>query len=262
VPTTRDLFFWLPKLLDFVEQPLEWVLFLLIVSLLLFWRRRDGAGRRTLVAATLLLAFLGFVAVPELIVQRLENMHPPTSRPLTDFEGVVVLGGGLESGLAPVERGQSLLGSSAERVTTAVSLARRAPHLRIVLTGYAGTGAPDGRSEAEGTALFFAEQGLAATHLMVEPGSRNTSENADNAKRLPGVDPLKPWLLLTSAWTMPRALGAFRKAGWNVEPMPVDYVTGTSMRYARYSIARGASRWNVVLHEVLGLAWYRMTGRM
>ena len=262
MPTTRDLFFWLPKLLDFVEDPLQWVLLLSILSLLLVWRRRERAARRTLALAVLLLAFLGIVAVPDAILQRLENAYPGTTQSPAEFEGVLVLGGGLDGGRKALEREQTLLGGSAERVTTAAALARRFPDLKIVLTGYAGPWESVGPTEAQGTLNFFEEQGVPTAGVIVEPTARNTFEIAENVKTLPGIDVSRPWLLLTSAWNMPRALLAFRKAGWNVEPLPVDYMTGTTIDYYRFSILGGANAWWHVLHEVLGIAWYRLTGRL
>jgi uncharacterized SAM-binding protein YcdF (DUF218 family) len=262
VPNTRDLVFWLPKLLDIIERPLDWVLFLLIASLLLAWRRRARAARRTMVAATLLLAFVGVVAVPQVILQQLEDAYPPTARSPAEFEGLLVPGGGLDGGQRPFERGQTSLNEAAERVTIAVALARRFPHLKVVLTGYGGVGEPAQLSEAAGTKKFFEEQGVSTAHLLVEPSARNTAENAENARALPGVDPSKPWLLVTSAWSMPRALLAFRKAGWNVEPFPVDYRTGTTISYFVYSIADGSAAWSRALHELLGMGWYWVTGRL
>jgi uncharacterized SAM-binding protein YcdF (DUF218 family) len=235
---------------------------LLTVAVFLFWRRRERPARRTVVAATLLLAFLGIEVIPEMILQRLENAHPPTTRSPAEFVGVLVLGGGLDGGIKAIERGQTLLGGSAERVTAAAALARRYPNLKIVLTGYAGVREPAELSEAESTVRFFQEQDVPTTQVIVEPASRNTFEIAENVKGLPGVDASKPWLLLTSAWNMPRAMGAFKKAGWNVDAMPVDYVTGTTIRYFRFSVAQGAWAWQVALHELLGMAWYRVTGRL
>jgi uncharacterized SAM-binding protein YcdF (DUF218 family) len=262
VPTSRDLSFWLPKLLDIVEEPLHWVLLLLIVALLAFWRRRERLGRRALALAVLLFAFLGIVAIPAAIVQRLENAYPATTRSPSEFEGVLVLGGGLTGGRRAYERGQTMLSGSAERVTTAAALARRFPDLKIVLTGYAGHKESVGATEAGGTLKFFQEQGVPTSGVIVEPTARNTFEIAENVKAIAGIDPSRPWLLLTSAWNMPRAVLAFRKAGWNVEPLPVDYLTGTTIDYFQYSIIGGAGTWSFVLHEVLGIAWYRMTGRL
>ena len=262
MPSSRDLLFWIPKMLDFFEQPLDWVLALLLIAVILFWRRHTRAGVRVVLAATSLLAAIGLVAIPDVILQRLENEFRPTARATGEFEGLIVLGGGLDGGQTAEERGQTLLGSSAERATTALAIARRAPQLKIVVTGYAGLDEPDHLSEAAATVRFFEEQGLPTSGVIVEPTARNTSEIAENVKRLGGIDPARPWLLVTSAWNMPRALLTFKKAGWNVEPMPVDYVTGTSLDYFQFSLHRGAARWNMALHELLGILWYRLTGRL
>jgi uncharacterized SAM-binding protein YcdF (DUF218 family) len=76
-----------------------------------------------------------------------------------------------------------------------------------------------------------------------------------------GVDVKKPWLLVTSAWHMPRAMATFEKAGWNVTPYPVDFRTGRSTPWTDYSLSDGAAKWQLVLHELLGLWVYQLTGR-
>ena len=81
------------------------------------------------------------------------------------------------------------------------------------------------------------------------------------------VDP-KPgqrWLLVTSAWHMPRAMAAFRKAGFQVEPWPVDYRTaGWSDAFHLFpfeSPAQGLRQLDLAVHEWLGLLAYRLSGR-
>jgi uncharacterized SAM-binding protein YcdF (DUF218 family) len=247
---------------EFVQRPLDWVLLLLLIALVLFWRGRVRGARRAVVATTVLLLLFGIRAVPELIVQRLENAFPATTRSPAEFEGVVGLGGGLDGGVNAVSHGQTALTGAAERMTTALILARKYPALKIVLTGYAGIFEPSTHSEAAAAVRFFEEQGAPTTQLILEPTARNTSEIAQNTRNLPGVDPSKPWLLLTSAWNMPRALLSFRKAGWNVEPLPVDFATGPVTPWFEYSVARGVGAWSLVLHEVVGIVWYRLTGRL
>ncbi len=257
-----DFLFWTPQVFEFVQRPLDWVLLLLLAALVLFWRGRTRGGRRAVIAATLLMVLFGVRAAPELIVRRLENTYPATSRSPAEFEGVVVLGGGLDGSVNAASHGQTALTGSAERMTTALVLARKYPALKIVLTGYGGMFEPSTHSEAAAAMRFFEEQGAPTTQLILEPTARNTSEIAANTKRLPGIDPSRPWLLLTSAWNMPRALLSFRKAGWNVEPLPVDYATGPVIPWFEYSVSRGAGAWSLVLHEVMGMVWYRLTGRL
>jgi len=97
--------------------------------------------------------------------------------------------------------------------------------------------------------------------MQFESRSRTTYENAVFTAALPGVDKRRPWLLVTSAWHMPRALATFRAAGWNVTPYPVDYRTGTRTPWTEYSLVDSLRRWGIALHEWAGLLAYRLAGR-
>jgi uncharacterized SAM-binding protein YcdF (DUF218 family) len=96
----------------------------------------------------------------------------------------------------------------------------------------------------------------------LESRSQNTYENAVFTAQLPGLDPHHPWLLLTSAWHMPRSLATFQKAGWNVTPYPVDFRTGGITPLSSYNLGEGAERWELLLHELIGIAAYRLSGRI
>ena len=257
-----DLFFIASKLLSFLEQPLNWVLSLLLLSGLCALVKRHTAAKRLRALSIILLLLIGVVAIPDVALQRLEDAVPTTSHPIDAFEGVIVLGGVMQSGRMPIERRQVLLGDAAERITEAVALARRYPALKIVFSGFSPEIFPDGISEADAAAQFFEQQGIPGSRLIREGRSRNTHENALYSLQLPGIDAAKRWLLLTSASHMPRAFAIFKKAGWNVEPYPVDFHTGRTINYLHYSLVSGADRWNIVLHELLGIAVYKITGRI
>ena len=138
------------------------------------------------------------------------------------FTGVIALGGG------------------SERIREACRLAQRLPHLRVFVSG-AG-------DETAVRAMLGME--LASCRLMLEDDSRNTHANARLSKSSLAPAPDQRWLLVTSAAHMPRAIGAFRKAGFPVEPWPV------------YDTAPGAaSMLTVARHEWLGLLAYWLTGR-
>jgi uncharacterized SAM-binding protein YcdF (DUF218 family) len=95
-----------------------------------------------------------------------------------------------------------------------------------------------------------------------EAESRNTYENAVLTAKVPGVNPQDRWLLMTSAWHMPRSMATFEKAGWNVTAYPVDYRAEDVTVWTRYSLLGGVSDWQLVLNELVGLAAYRLTGRL
>jgi uncharacterized SAM-binding protein YcdF (DUF218 family) len=257
-----NLFFITSKLLAFVEQPLNWVLALLVFAVVLSVLKRVTASKRVGLAAVTLLCLLGVDAFSESATRNLENLVPASPIAIDSVAGAIVLGGGVQGGPVPVERKQVLLNAAAERITVAVALARRYPSLKVVFSGLSPALTHRGISEADAAAQFFEQQGLAPARIVLEGRSRNTHENALFSAQLPGIDISKPWLLITSAAHMPRSYGVFRKAGWNVAPYPVDFQTGTTISYSGYSLAGGVQRWQVVLHELLGMAMYKATGRM
>ena len=68
-------------------------------------------------------------------------------------------------------------------------------------------------------------------------------ENALLSARLSGVDNRQPWLLLTSAYHMPRAMGVFSQTGWNVTPWAVDYRMTTHDSWFDFSFHYGPRLW-------------------
>ena len=78
--------------------------------------------------------------------------------------------------------------------------------------------------------------------------------------------PPKPgerWLLVTSAWHMPRSMGSFRAAGFPVTAYPVDYRTrgGEDARRGFLHTSEGLRRLDLMVKEWLGLLAYRLSGR-
>jgi uncharacterized SAM-binding protein YcdF (DUF218 family) len=252
------------KLLSALTQPLTWVVLLLACG---WWQslRRPARGRALVGTAIALLLALGWVPLPDLLLRALERQSPPPAPPSdprwADYAGVVVLGGALEHAAVRQGNGQVALNAAAERMTLAVALARSHPGLRVVFTGGDGTLLRQPESEARQARQFFEELGLPPERLRVESESRTTYENAVYTARLPGVDPARPWLLVTSGWHMPRSLAAFRRAGWNVVPYAVDYRAGDRTPWSDYALARSLLHWQIGLHETLGLWAYRLSGR-
>lgn len=259
---SADTMFIAAKLLQFATQPLAWVGLLLLGALIgLQGRRRWGLRLGWAALAVLLLQ--GWEPLPDALIRQLESRHPEMAvgKPLSGFAGVVLLGGALEPAYVWQGNGQPALNDAAERMTSALPLLQQAPGLRLLFTGGDGELFAGSLTEAQRAARFFTRMGVAPERLLLESASRTTYENAVFSARLPGVDAKQPWLLLTSAWHMPRAMAAFQKAGWNVTPYPVDYRAGKATPWTEYSMVQGAHKWHLVLHELVGLLTYRLTGR-
>jgi uncharacterized SAM-binding protein YcdF (DUF218 family) len=99
--------------------------------------------------------------------------------------------------------------------------------------------------------------------LILEDRSRNTRENAAFLKPLLQQKPGERWLLVTSAWHMPRSVGVFRKAGIDIIPHPVDFsTTGSGADMLRFSrgFSHGLGLTDLAVKEWIGLIAYRLAG--
>ena len=73
--------------------------------------------------------------------------------------------------------------------------------------------------------------------------------------------PAKPWLLITSASHMLRSVQVAHKQALDVLPVLVDYQTSNSYSWHRFDLVEGGDQWNRLVHELVGMAAYWITGK-
>lgn len=251
--------FVLSKWMSAITQPMFWLALWWGVALLLLGRRRRAAVAM-LWAGLLALGLLGFQALPDALLRPLENRYPvPTAQQVDGHVGVIVLGGAMGRPEVFQAHGQVPLGESGERMSVPVGLMRQHPRMELVFSGGEGRLLTTGVSEAELARAFYAQQGLDMARVTLESGSRTTRENAQQVARLLGERCRQPWLLVTSAWHMPRAMAEFAAVGCQVTPYPVDFMTGDTTPLSEYTLAYSLLRWQTALHEWLGMRVYALT---
>lgn len=257
------MFFYVAKVLWIVAQPSSLIAIALVLGAILWARaaRWQRLGRRLLFGGLAGLVVCGLTPLSDLLIRPLENrfQRPDLSRG-GPVAGVIVLGGAIGA-ISHPPRELASLNESGERMTEAVALARRFPDARVVFTGGSGALLGGGQPESVTMARLLEALGVAKERTVLENRSRDTYENAVFSKLLVEPRPGQRWLLVTSAWHMPRAIGCFRKAGFPVEPWPVDYRTSRRLRLAGSNVADGLRRVDFVTREYIGLAVYALTGR-
>jgi uncharacterized SAM-binding protein YcdF (DUF218 family) len=225
------------------------------VALLLRWRRTG-----TVLVVVAALGFADILAAPiaELALVPLENRFPRPQLP-DRVDGIILLGGAVDEAITRARRAPTV-NDSAERVIETAALARRYPAATIVLSGGEGLRAI-GWSEAEPTRDILESLGVPADRMVLETRSRNTIENAANSLALVHPKPGQNWLLVTSAFHMPRAVGCFRHVGWKVIPYPVDYRTAPGVMSRDYFVTERLSILELAVKEWIGLTAYYLVGR-
>lgn len=257
------MFFYVAKIGWFLLQPLNLAVFLLVAGLvagLSGWRRLFAASATL---SFLILALSAWTSAGALLLQPLEQRFARPATPPARIDGIVVLGGGLE-GQINRARGGYEVNRAGDRFIETAALAFRYPDARIVVSGGDGSLVLSGEADAATAPRLLGALGVARERLILEDRSRDTYENAVFSKELVQPKPGEVWLLVTSAFHMPRSMGLFRAAGFDVMPWPTDYRTTGQERPALFADNADDSINNtqVAIREWIGLFAYWLSGRI
>jgi uncharacterized SAM-binding protein YcdF (DUF218 family) len=256
------MFFILSKILDPFAVPSNIAATLAAFGVVLLFTRFRRTGRALATLGVALLLVIGLTPLGNALILPLEQRFPPWDASRGAPTGIIVLSGAMGPELSAA-RGTPSLNESAERITATVTLAREYPEARIVYSGGNARLALAGGIEADYAIELFESLGIARSRIIAERQSRNTIENAEFSKELIQPKPGERWLLVTSASHMPRAIGAFRRAGFPVEAYPVDWQTRgpIDLLLPFNSLTAGLDRTGAAAHEWIGLVAYWITGR-
>ncbi len=257
------MFFALSKTLGVMALPTNFLIGIGLVGAILLATRFTSLGRKLLIASVLLLAVCGFSPLGNWLLYPLEARFPAWNAALGPPDGIVVLGGPIDPELS-LAHDTTVFRGSVDRVIATAALALRYPKARIVFSGgNANLVFDDTAKEADFALSVFERLGIPRERLEMEGRSRNTQENAEFSKALVAPKIGERWLLVTSAYHMPRSVGVFRKAGFAVEPYPVDWRVGGRADLLAFSIyaIEGLGRVETGIREWLGLVAYRISGK-
>jgi uncharacterized SAM-binding protein YcdF (DUF218 family) len=252
--------FIISKVVGILTNPTNLAFLTMGLATLLLLTRRHRLGRAILLWECVVLLIVAVLPFEEWLIAPLEDRFPPPAN-LSRVNGVVVLGGAIDP-VGSALRGQPNAGGAIDRVTAMVELSRRFPDATIIFTGGSGSVIEQGYKEATAVGQYLAQLGIDGSRIVFEEQSRNTRENATFTKALANPQPGQTWLLVTSASHMPRSVGVFRAAGWEVTAWPVDYATtGTaSLARLRFNLPAGLGVLAAASHEWVGLLSYRLLG--
>jgi uncharacterized SAM-binding protein YcdF (DUF218 family) len=255
--------FYLSKIVNFFTSP-QYILFLIILTQLFIIFFIESKKLVIFFSKLFLILFLffGYIPLSNFLLSKIEDYIQTSKYPVQQLTGVIILGGSFNSGLESKERNEVSLNSSAERLTKALEIYKKNPRLLILFSGFSGELKPQGWNESDMAKKFFLDQGVKLDNLIFENQSRNTFENIKFSKDII-VNYKGTWGLITSASHMPRSFFTFKKQSLILEPINVDYKTGTSrMFWINFDISSGLSNWSIILHELIGISYYKITNKI
>ncbi len=254
------MFFILSKTLGFFTLPSNLLILLALAGTVLLFTRFARVGRGLLVAAMLGIVVFGVSPLGRVLFYALESRFPVWNATGAAPMGFIVLGGSIDPDVSAAH-GEVALTDAAERLTVAADLAKRYPGARIIFTG-GNASLFGGTAEADYVTKLFASFGIAPGRVETEGRSRNTLENAQFTKILAAPKPGDRWVLITSAYHMPRAMAAFRNVGFEVEAFPVDwqFANAGDLYWPYRALIGGIAMTDTASREFIGLAVYWLTG--
>ncbi len=252
------MFFILSKVLVFLLSPLVWIVLILLYAFLS--KNRKNKKYSFLTALSLLLVFSNSLLVNEAFL--LWEDRPVAISQLKSYETAIVL-----TGVSSVREDfpdRVFFDKGADRLLHTVQLYRLGKIRKILISGGSGSVINRSLPEARQMERVFLYCGIPAEDIILEEQSRNTAESSVFTKRI--TDSLNlgsEFLLVTSAFHMPRSMGCFKKAGLTVRPYPVDlysrrrnYNLSAILMPSEYALYQ----WSVLLHEVTGYIVYKIMG--
>lgn len=241
-----------------VLQPSALIAVVLAAGLIGLLMATPGA-RAVLGVGVGLFLVCGLLPVGSALLALLEAPFPFEGYAGPPPDGIIVLGGYLNPSATLATR-QIALNDRAERITAAAALAKRYPDASVIVTD--GGGIP-GKSGADLSRVLLMDFGVAEDRIVLETEAASTRQNATLTQAIVDPAPDERFMLVTSAFHMPRAVATFRGAGWqNLIPWPVDSAADARPLWRRFpsAPAEGLQLIDLAIRELAATAYYRFAG--
>lgn len=250
--------FTIKKIISGLLLPFPIALILLLIGLcLLWWTHKKWLSNSCLIASFLILAVFGFNWLPSNLLNSLENDYQPMTQLPNDIQNIVVLGGGVRSDTNAPPNTQ-LSAASLSRLIEGVRLYHLYnKHHRsetLILSGGRVFGKPAAAGIMQNIAVIL---GVDPKNIILEAGSRDTHDEVNYLKKQLNT---KPFILVTSAYHMPRAIALFKEAGLNPIAAPTQYFSDRGREHYKYYFpsANNLIISDIALHEYFGQLWSKI----
>lgn len=196
--------------------------------------------------------------VPDALLMPLETRFSNVAVPKY-IDGIIVLAGGFE-----VSKSGTVQFGTLSRIIQGIILAQQHPEAKLIFSGGSGSVLNQNLREADYMKKLAVKIGISADRILVDSNSRNTRENAvqtaDLIKDHRQKNPDAKWVLITSAFHMPRAIGCFRKVGIDPIPYNVEYTQNEDQIFIPLPSPESLIHLKTALKEWIGLMVYRLSG--
>ena len=248
--------FILKKIVSMFIMPFPMGMFLIIVGLILLYKNRVAKAKFILLLSVVWMFFISYAPLVNSALNHFEESYPTLKQAPNNVKYIFVLGGGHNTNdNHPIT--SQVCGASLVRLSEGIRLYRQLKGKAvIVVSGYSGMYDPTPHAKMQEKLAIAL--GIEKKHIIVRPKPRDTHEEALAAKELIGDE---PFILVTSASHMKRAMNFFKNENLNPIPAPTQHLAELGRPfYAGFFSASAIVKSHIVFHEMLGLIWQKIKG--
>lgn len=243
--------FFVKKMITFFIEPMGIVVSLFLLGLLFLYTNRYRYAKITLSSSFIVLLLFSSPFISNYLVTTLEDKYPKFDYK-TEVKYIHVLGGGHNTDKTqPIS--SHLSDASTKRVLEGIIIHKNIPNSIIIFTGYAGKTEID---TATMNAQLAIALGVLEKNMIVNGDPKDTKEEAIFTKTIVKEE---PFILVSSASHLPRAVTLFQQLGMNPIPAPTYFKKRDVYTYLPSTGSLELSR--MAVHEYIGTLWAKITAK-
>ncbi|MEL6718652.1 MAG: YdcF family protein [Bacteroidota bacterium] len=254
------MFFLFSKILNFLINPLVWILAAMLYAL---WTKKADRKKKSLWLALGLFLFFSNDFLSNQLLHWWEKDSITAGQIQSGAYDVAILLGGYGDAYIVPDHDRFNFGKAANRFTQTYELYQAGKVKRILLTGGKSDIWQANQSESILAKDLLLRLGVPDSAILLEPNARNTRENASFTKELLSQIDHQDCLLITSAFHMKRAKACYDKVNIEYTPYAVDYRSKRSPKSLKYYLVPNSNAfgiWQMLIKEWVGYVVYRLAG--
>ncbi len=237
-------------------MPLPIGVFFIVLALVYLYRNKVKKAKVMLVLSLVWLFLFSYAPVANTLLHSIESNNPTLHKAPENIKYIYVLGGGHHTDEnLPIT--SQVVETSVVRLNEGIRLYHQLQgKASIIVSGYSGLYDPTPHAMMqEKLALAL---GIKKENIILRPKPRDTQEEAIAAKELLGN---APFILVTSASHMARAMKLFTQEGLTPVPAPTNHLASIKQpNYTDFFSSHALMKSRIVFHEVLGMIWSKIKG--
>ena len=234
-----DFAFILKKIISAFIMPLPIGLFLTFIGLIYLYKNKYTKAKILLSFSFLFITVISYKPFANCLIKPLEVEYSKLNKIPQDIKYILLLGGDRKN-----------------RGWEALRLYNKIPNAKIITSGYEG----DRKiAEAVRTANILINLGIPKKDIIINAKPKDTKEEAIKIKQMLGKI---PFILITSAYHMPRAIALFKKEGLNPIAAPTDFKIKHKTKILSMPSGEGLQKTQIAWHEYLGQLWSKLKGQI